>query len=84
MEEDIIVIDYPSREQRIQQLKEELQETDYIALKAYEGQDCSQYGDWKVKRQEIRDEINRIDSMLEEEWDKENTEVKTSDNINSL
>lgn len=79
MEEDILVINYPSREQRIQQLKEELQETDYIALKAYEGQDCSQYGEWKVKRQEIRDEINRINIMSDEDWRKENDKKDEKD-----
>ena len=42
--------EYISREQRIQQLKEELQSMDYIALKSYEGQNCEQYGDWKSKR----------------------------------
>ena len=52
--------EYVSREQRIQQLKEELQSMDYIALKSYEGQNCEQYGDWKSERQEIRDEINSL------------------------
>lgn len=32
--------EYISREQRIQQLKEELQSMAYIALKSYEGQNC--------------------------------------------
>ena len=63
--------EYISREQRIQQLKEELQSMDYIALKAYEGQNCEQYGDWKSERQEIRDEINSLTAMSDEEWDVE-------------
>lgn len=61
--------EYVSREQRIQQLKEELQSMDYIALKSYEGQNCEQYGDWKSERQEIRDEINSLAAMSDEEWD---------------
>lgn len=61
--------EYISREQYIQQLKEELQSMDYIALKSYEGQNCEQYGDWKSKRQEIRDEINSLTAMSDEEWD---------------
>lgn len=61
--------EYVSREQHIQQLKEELQNMDYIALKSYEGQNCEQYGDWKSKRQEIRDEINSLTAMSDEEWD---------------
>lgn len=64
--------EYISREQRIQQLKEELQSMDYIALKSYEGQNCEQYGDWKFKRQKIRDEINSLTAMSDEEWDVEN------------
>lgn len=64
--------EYISREQRIQQLKEELQSMDYIALKSYEGQNCEQYGDWKSERQEIRDGINRLEGMTDEEWDEEN------------
>lgn len=64
--------EYISREQRIQQLKEELQSMDYIALKSYEGQNCEQYGDWKSERQEIRDGINRLEGMTDEEWDVEN------------
>lgn len=61
--------EYVSREQRIQQLKEELQGMDYIALKSYEGQNCEQYGDWKSERQEIRDEINSLAGMSDAEWD---------------
>ena len=64
--------EYVSREQYIQQLKEELQSMDYIALKSYEGQNCEQYGDWKSERQEIRDKINSLTAMSDEEWDMEN------------
>ena len=64
--------EYRSREQRIQQLKQELQSMDYIALKSYEGQNCEQYGDWKSERQEIRDKINSLTAMSDEEWDVEN------------
>lgn len=64
--------EYISREQRIQQLKEELQSMDYIALKSYEGQNCEQYGDWKLERQKIRDKINSLTAMSDEEWDVEN------------
>ena len=64
--------EYISREQRIQQLKEELQSMDYIALKSYEDQNCEQYGDWKSERQEIRNKINSLVAMSDEEWDVEN------------
>lgn len=57
-----------TRLQKIQQLKETLQSTDYIALKAFEGRDVTEYGDWRDKRQAIRDEINRIGDMTDEEY----------------
>lgn len=52
-----------------EEVKEELQSMGYIALKSYEGQNCELYGDWKSKRQEIRDEINSPAAMSNEEWD---------------
>ena len=63
---------YPSRSEKIQELKEELSRSDYIALKAFEGADMAEYPDWKQKRQGLRDEINRIDAMTDDEWDAEN------------
>lgn len=63
---------YPDRSEKIQELKEELSQSDYIALKAFEGADMAEYPNWKEKRQGLRDEINRIDAMTDEEWDEEN------------
>ena len=51
------------------EVKEELQSMGSIALKSYEDQNCEQYGDWKSERQEIRDEINSLTAMSDEEWD---------------
>lgn len=56
------------RLQYIQNLKEKLYSTDYIATKNSEGIDCSEYGDWKKDRQDIRDEINLISQMTDEEF----------------
>lgn len=52
----------------IERLKDALHDTDYIAIKASEGCDVSAHGDWKVERQIIRDEINRIEQMTEDEF----------------
>lgn len=52
----------------IERLKDALHDTDYIAIKASEGCDVSAHGDWKVERQTIRDEINRVEAMTEEEF----------------
>lgn len=57
-----------TRLQKIQQLKEELQSTDYIALKAFEGRDVSEHGDWQQRRQDIRDSINALQAMSDEEY----------------
>lgn len=66
--------------QQIQQLKEELQASDYIALKAYEGRDVSEHGDWQQRRQDIRDNINALqamsDSQYYEAFPEEKEEVK--------
>lgn len=57
-----------NRLQKIQNLKEELQSTDYIALKAFEGRDVSEHGDWQQRRQDIRDSINALQAMSDEEY----------------
>lgn len=57
-----------TRLQKIQELKEELQSTDYIALKAYEGRDVSEHGDWQQRRQDIRDSINELQAMSDDEY----------------
>lgn len=57
-----------TRTQKIQQLKEELQASDYIALKAFEGRDVSEHGDWQQRRQDIRDSINELQAMSDEEY----------------
>ena len=52
----------------IERLKDELHATDYIAIKASEGCDVSEHVNWKAERQVIRDEINRIEQMTEDEF----------------
>ncbi len=57
-----------TRTQKIQELKEELQSTDYIALKAFEGRDVSEHGNWQQRRQDIRDSINALQAMSDDEY----------------
>lgn len=57
-----------TRTQKIQELKEELQSTDYIALKAFEGRDVSEHTGWQQRRQDIRDNINALQAMSDEEY----------------
>lgn len=56
---------------RIERLKDQLGSTDYIAIKNSEWIDCSEYWDWKEERQQIRDEINRIQWLTDEEYAEE-------------
>lgn len=57
-----------TRLQKIQQLKEELQSTDYIALKAFEGRDVSEHTGWQQRRQDIRDNINALQAMSDSQY----------------
>ena len=57
-----------NRLQKIQQLKEELQSTDYIALKAFEGRDVSEHTGWQQRRQDMRDSINALQAMSDDEY----------------
>lgn len=69
-----------TRLQKIQQLKEELQSTDYIALKAYEGRDVSEHGNWQQRRQDIRDSINELQQLSDEEYYSKYPEEKDVEN----
>lgn len=53
---------------KIERLKDELYASDYIVLKEYEGIDVSEHGDFHAERQAIRDEINRLQGMTDEEY----------------
>ena len=53
---------------KIERLKDRLYATDYIVLKEYEGLNVSEHGDFHEERQAIRDEINRLQGMTEEEY----------------
>ena len=53
---------------KIERLKDALYASDYIVLKEYEGLDVSEHGDFHNERQAIRDEINRLQGMTDEEY----------------
>ena len=59
----------PDRLNKIERLKDALHDTDYIVLKAMEGHDVRQYGDYKTMRQHLRDEINLVQSLTDEQYD---------------
>lgn len=51
--------------QRMAEIQAELASTDYLALKAYEGEDMSEYPDWKEKRAALREEYRELESYLQ-------------------
>ena len=53
---------------KIERLKDRLYATDYIVLKEYEGLNVSEHGNFHEERQAIRDEINRLQGMTDEEY----------------
>lgn len=49
------------RQRRMNEIKIELSNTDYLVLKECEGYDMSGYGDWKDKRKALRKEYNTLE-----------------------
>ena len=65
MEEELKI----DRLNKIERLKDELHDTDFIVIKAMEGHDVRQYGDYKTERQHLRDEINLVESLTDAQYD---------------
>ena len=57
-----------NRLNKIERLKDRLYATDYIVLKEYEGLNVSEHGNFHEERQSIRNEINRLQGMSDEEY----------------
>lgn len=51
---------------RMQEILAELAETDYLALKAFEGEDMAEHPGWKEKRAALRTEYRQLESEIEE------------------
>ena len=54
------------REQRMQEILNELTTTDYLALKAFEGEDMTEHPGWKEKRAALRAEYRQLESEVED------------------
>ncbi len=52
------------RQQRMAEIQAELAATDYLALKAFEGEDMSEHEGWKEKRKALREEYRRLEEKL--------------------
>ena len=53
-----------TREQRMQEILAELAETDYLALKAFEGEDMTEHLGWKEHRAALRTEYRHLESEV--------------------
>lgn len=53
------------RKQRMDEILAELAETDYLALKAFEGEDMSEHPGWKEKRAALRAEYRQLESEVQ-------------------
>lgn len=51
-----------AREQRMQEILAELAATDYLALKAFEGEDMTEHPGWKEHRAALRSEYRELES----------------------
>lgn len=49
------------RQQRMAEIQAELAATDYLTLKAFEGEDMSEHEGWKEKRKALREEYRRLE-----------------------
>ena len=53
-------------QQRMNDILEELKATDYLALKAFEGEDMSEHPNWKEYRANLRIEYRQLEEDLQE------------------
>lgn len=61
----VYIRDYRKNFERVAELKRQLAETDYRAIKYAEGQYTEEeYAPYKAQRQEWRDEINELEKKL--------------------
>ena len=49
------------RQQRMNEILQELKNMDYLTSKYVDGEDMSKYGDWQEKRKYLRAEYNRLE-----------------------
>ena len=57
------------REQRMQEILSELAATDYLALKAFEGEDMSEHEGWREQRAALRAEYRQLEAQEETDDD---------------
>ena len=54
-----------SNKQRMDEIVQELKDTDHFALQAFEGEDMSNHSDWKEKRANLRKEYKLLKSEID-------------------
>lgn len=53
-------------EQRMDEILTELAQTDYLALKAFEGEDMTEHPEWKEHRAALRAEYRQLESEMKD------------------
>lgn len=53
--------------QRMAEIQMELAQTDYLALKAYEGEDMSEHEGWKEHRAALRAEYRELEASIQQQ-----------------
>lgn len=54
------------KQKRMDDIRDELKETDYLAIKAYEGEDMSDHPGWKEHRAALRIEYRELEEEVNE------------------
>jgi hypothetical protein len=62
------------KKQRMDEILDELKATDYLALKAFEGEDMSEHPGWKEYRAALRVEYRELEEEVKEMAGEENSE----------
>lgn len=53
-----------NKRNRMNEIQSELSSMDYLTSKYIDGEDMSQYGDWREKRKVLREEYRELESQL--------------------
>lgn len=51
------------RLQRMEEILQQLKDTDYLSLKAFEGEDMSEHPTWKEDRKALREEYRKLENQ---------------------
>lgn len=59
--EEMPIVEISEKQQRLNQIKRELHDMDYLTSKYIDGEDMSAYGNWQDKRKALREEYRKLE-----------------------